>query len=77
MNPVTVIIFDINQYKVVTEFLDTCLSKASIAAVIFASAFVFQLNKIPWQKCLSLGVDNISVNGGKSKSINVEVRKKK
>ena len=76
MNPVTVRIFDINQYKVVTEFLDTCLSKASIAAAIFASAFVFQLHKIPWEKCLSLGVDNTSVNVGEKKSINVEARKK-
>lgn len=37
MNLVTVTIFDINQQKVVTKFLDMCLSKASIATAIFAS----------------------------------------
>ena len=37
MNPVTVRIFDINQHKVVTKFLDMCLSKSSTSAGIFCS----------------------------------------
>ena len=37
MNPVTVCIFDINQHKVVTKFLDMCLSKSSTSAGIFGS----------------------------------------
>jgi len=37
MNPVTVRIFDINQYKVVCKFLDMCRSKNFTAAGIFSS----------------------------------------
>lgn len=48
MNPVVVKIFNINQQKVVTKFLDMCLSKASIATAIFASIDnVSQVNGIP------------------------------
>ena len=48
MNLVTITIFDINQQKVVTKFLDMCLSKASIATAIFASIDnVSQVNGIP------------------------------
>ena len=35
MNPVALCIFGINQHKVVTKFLDMCLSKSSISAGIF------------------------------------------
>ena len=37
MNPVTVRLFDINQNKVVTQFLDICLSTSSTADGIFTS----------------------------------------
>ena len=66
MNPVTVRIFNINQDRVVTKFLDMCLSKASTAASIFASIVnVFQVNKISSEKCLSLVADNTSAIVGK------------
>lgn len=58
MNPVTVRIFDNNQHKVVNKLLDIYLSKASTAAAIFSSiGNVFQVNKVPWEKCLSLRVE--------------------
>lgn len=54
-----------------------CLSKASIATAIFASIDnVSQVNRIPWEKCLSLEVNNTSVNVEKNKSIVVEGHKK-
>ena len=37
MNPITVRLFDINQHKVVTQFLDMCLSSSSTADGIFTS----------------------------------------
>ena len=76
MNPVTVRLFDINQHKIVAKFLDMCLSKSSTAVGIFSSIDeVFQKNEIPWENCISLGVDNTSVNVGKHKSLIVEARK--
>ena len=47
MNPVTIRLFDINQHKVVTKFLDMCLSKVSTAVGIFTSINVFQKYDIP------------------------------
>ena len=41
MNPVTVRIFDVNQHKLVTTFLDMCKSKGSNAKAIFGAIDVF------------------------------------
>ena len=77
MNPVTVRLFDINQHKVVTKFLDMCLSKVSKAVGIFTSINnVFQKYDIPWENCVSLGVDNTSVNVDRHNSLIVESRKR-
>ena len=76
MNPVTVRLFDINQHKVVTNFLDMCLSRASTAAAIFSSINdAFVANDVLWDNCVSLGVDNTSVNVGKHRSLFVEAKK--
>ena len=77
MNPVTVRIYDVNQHKVVTKFLDMCLSKSSTSAGIFSSIDM-AMNKygIPWSNCIALGLDNTSVNVAEHKSLIVEARKK-
>ena len=76
MNPVTVRLFDVNQHKVVTNFLDMCSSKSSSAVGIFASINdTFERNNVPWESCVSLGVDNTSVNVGKHNSPFVEAKK--
>ena len=77
MNPVTVRLFDINQqHKVVTDFLDMCLSRASTAAAIFSSINdAFVANDVSWDNCVSLGVDNTSINVGKHRSLFVETTK--
>ena len=77
MNTVTVRIYDVNRHKVVTKFLDMCLSKSSTSASIFSSMdLVMSQYEIPWSNCIALGVDNASVNVGKLKSLIVEVRKR-
>ena len=76
MNPVTVRLFDINQRKVVTKFLDMCLTQSSTAVAIFSSINdAFIRNGVSWEHCVSLGVDNTSVNVGKHNSLIVEARK--
>ena len=73
MNPVTVQIHDVNQHK----FLDMCLYKSSASTGIFSSIdLVMSKYEIPWSNCIALEVDNTSVNIGKYKSLNVEVRKR-
>ena len=77
MNPLTVRYFDEPQHKVVTQFLDMCLSRSSTAEGIFSSLnAALEKHNIPWSNCIALGVDNTSVNVGKHKSIIVEARKK-
>ena len=77
MNPVTVRLFDINQHKVVTKFYDMCASSSSTAVGIFnAINNSMEKNMVSWDKCVSLGVDNTSVNVGKHNSVIVEARKK-
>ena len=46
MNPVALCIFDINQHKVVTKFLDMFLRKSMTKY------------EIPWSNCIAFGVDN-------------------
>ena len=54
----------------------TCLSKSSAAVGIFASINdTFERNSVPWESCVSLGVDNTSVNVGKHNSLLVEAKK--
>ena len=46
MNPVALCIFDINQHKVVTKFLDMFLRKSMTKYEIL------------WSNCIAFGVDN-------------------
>ena len=67
MNFITVRIYYVYQHKVVTRFLDMCLSKSSTSAAIFSSTDL---------DYIALIVDITSVNVGKHKSLTVEVRKR-
>ena len=78
MNQVTVRIFDINQHKVVTKFLDICLSKSSTSAGIFCSIDSARLNLkfLGVTNFIAFGVDNTSVNVGRHKFLIAEARQK-
>lgn len=77
MNPATVRLFDINQHKVVTKFYDMFESTSSTAVGIFTAINnALVKNDISWDKCVSLAVDNTSVNVGRHNSVIVEARKK-
>ena len=77
MNPVTVRLFDINQHMVVNQFLEMYLSSSSDADGIFAAIYkAFANNGILWDKCISLGFDNTSVNIGKHHSLITNAREK-
>ena len=73
----TVRLFDINQHKVVTKFYDMCATTSSTAVGIFTAIdHALIKNDITWDKCVSLGVDNTSVNIARHNSVIVEARKK-
>ena len=77
MNPVTVRLFDINQHKVVTKFYDMCPSTFSTAVGIFTAINTAMMkNNITWDNCVSLAIDNTSVNVGRSNSVIVEAGKR-
>lgn len=80
MNPITVRLFDINRSRVVTEFLDMCLTKgpeAGIADAIFNKIDeCLTKHEIRWENCKGFSVDNTNVNIGKSNSIKSRVIQK-
>ena len=71
MNPITVKVFDIDKVK--HKFLDMCTTSgrgAGTAEVIFNKMdTVLQRFCIPWGNCVSLSVDNTSVNLGARNSL--------
>ena len=72
-NSVTVRLFDINQHKVVTKFYDMCSSTSSTDVGIFTAINTAMMkNSITWDNCVSLAVDNTSVNVGRNNSVIVE-----
>ena len=77
MTPATVRLFDINQHKVVTKFYDMCTSTSSTAVGMFTAINdALVKNDISWDKCVSLAVDNTSVNVGRHNCVIVEAKKK-
>ena len=77
MNPVTIRLYDINDNKIVTRFLDMCTSTSGTAQGLF-SAVDSKLRELlqcsnPWNMCTSVGVDNTSVNIGTRDSLKTRV----
>lgn len=77
MNPVTVRIYDVNRGKITTKFLDMCLSTGGTAEQIFTAidGTMSSLN-IPWDNCVSVGLDNTNVNMGNANSIKTRIMMK-
>lgn len=72
MNPLTVRIFDKSHQGVSTQFLDMCMSSSSTAEGIFAK----MENSLSKHNCVSIGVDNTSVNMGSRNSIKTRIVQK-
>ena len=77
MNPLTVRIFDLTRTKVDTRFLDMCttsgINSATAESIFSKMSEVLVRHSIPWINCVGVGVDNTSVNMGKSNSIMTRV----
>lgn len=77
MNPLTVRIFELDSGCIGTRFLDMCLSSSSTAEGIFdVLNTALESRGISWKNCVSLGVDNTSVNVGRHNSIMTRVLQK-
>ena len=75
MNPLTVRIF--TPHGVSTQLLDMCMTRGSTAADIFGKMDeTLQHHGISWDNCVSIGVDNTSVNLGRRNSIMTRVTQK-
>ena len=72
MNPITVKLFDVNRGRVVTRFLDMCLT-SGVQAATAESIFNEMGNGIEWSNCVGVGVDNTSVDIGCNNSIKTRV----
>lgn len=80
MNPITVRVYNLQQHRVTTKFLDMGTSSSSTAEALF-NTFDTRLSTIlntsnPWLNCTSCGVDNTSVNIGVRNSIKTRVLQK-
>ena len=77
MYPVTVLIFDVNNNRVMAKFLDMNLiegSTSGTAATIFQHVdALFHKYEISWNSVTGLGVDNTNVNIGARDSIKSRV----
>lgn len=77
MNPLTVRIFDLTRTKVDTRFLDMCttsgVNSATAESIFSKMNEVLVRHNVPWINCVGVGVDNTSVNMGKSNSIMTRV----
>ena len=80
INPVTVRLFDPDQGRVSTMYLDMCLTSgtdsATAASIFEAMDVALQSREIPWVNCVGLSVDNTSVNMGKHNSIQTQATQK-
>jgi hypothetical protein len=77
MNPLTVRIFDLDDGRIVTRFLDMCTATAATAEAIYGvvDGKLAELlgTENPWGYCTSVGVDNTSVNIGIRNSLKSRV----
>ena len=76
MNPVLICLFDDNKGK--AQPLDMGVYKEGTAEALFNNIdSILRINKVDWEYCVAVGLDNTAVNVGKKNSIMARVLAKK
>ena len=74
LNPVLTHLFDDNKGKVSTQLLDMGACKEGTAEALFNNIdSILRENKVDWENCVAVGLDNTAVNVGKKNSIMTRV----
>ena len=74
LNPVLIHLFDDNKGNVSTHLLDMGACKEGTAEALFDNIdFILRENKVDWENCVAVGLDNTAVNVGKKNSIMTRV----
>lgn len=80
MNPITIRLYDINNKKIVTRFLDMCSSTSASAEGVYGVVEEKLMDLLqcsnPWNFCTSVGVDNTSVNIGVRNSLKTRITRR-
>ena len=70
LNPASIRLFDDNKGKVSAQLLDTGACKEGTTEALFNNIdSILRENKVDWENCVAVGLDNIAVNAGKKNSI--------
>ena len=74
MNPVLIRLFDDNKGKVPVQLLDMGACKEGTAEALFNNInSILRENRVDWENCVVVGLDNTAVNVGKKNSIMTRV----
>ena len=74
MNPVLTRLFDDNKGKVSVQLLDMGACKEGTAEALFNNInSILRENRVDWENCVVVGLDNTAVNVGKNNSIMTRV----
>ena len=69
LNPVLICLFDDNKGKVSAQFLDMGACKEGNAEALFNNIdFILRENKVDWENCVAVGLDNTAMNVEKKNS---------
>ena len=73
MYPVLIRLFDDNKGKVSVQLLDMGACKEGTAEALFNKIDSILENKVDWENCVAVGLDNTAVSVGKKNSIMTRV----
>ena len=78
LNPVLIHLFDDNKGKVSVQLLDIGACKEGTAEELFNNIkSILRENRVDWEHCIVVGLDNTAMNVGKNNSIMTRVLAKK
>ena len=74
LNPVLIRLFDDNKGKVSVQLLDMGACKEGTAEALFNNInSILRENRVDWENCVAVGLDNTAVNVGKKNSVMTRV----